>query len=113
MFPLSVLLSKFIRKGTLSVIDAAGKTHRFGGAEPGLTVTMKLDDAALYKWYAVVSGLVAEGISGAVFDQSEPASTGHAVAQCYRNRVAGLEALPAIQPDRQGAGEYRAPLRYR
>ncbi len=48
MFPLSVLLTKFIRKGTLNVIDAEGKTHRYAG-EPGLTVTMKLDDAALYK----------------------------------------------------------------
>ena len=49
MFPLSIMLSKFIRKGTLSVIDAEDKMHAFGGAEPGPSVTMKLSDAALYK----------------------------------------------------------------
>ena len=49
MFPLSVLLSKFIRKGTLTVLDAGGHTHVFGGFAPGPSVTMKLTDAALYK----------------------------------------------------------------
>ena len=49
MFPLSVLLTKFIQKGTLSVLDAEGKTHIYKGSEFGPVVTMKLDDPKLYK----------------------------------------------------------------
>ena len=49
MFPLSTLLSRLIRVGTLTVIDAEGRTHTFGGSAPGPSVTMKLGDARLYR----------------------------------------------------------------
>ncbi len=49
MFPLSKLLSHLIQVGTLTVTDAAGGTHIYGGTAPGPTVAMKLTDAALYK----------------------------------------------------------------
>ena len=48
MWPLSNLLHRFIRNGTLHVTDAAGQEHQFGdGAEP--VVRMRLHDAALYR----------------------------------------------------------------
>jgi cyclopropane-fatty-acyl-phospholipid synthase len=37
------LLKQLVREGTLEVIDAAGRTHRFAGA-PGISVTMRLHD---------------------------------------------------------------------
>ncbi|MEO0620238.1 MAG: cyclopropane-fatty-acyl-phospholipid synthase family protein [Pseudomonadota bacterium] len=49
MFPLSKLLSQVIRIGTLNVTDAEGVTHAFSGSTDGPTVTMKLDDATLYR----------------------------------------------------------------
>ena len=42
------LFERLIRVGTLTVIDADGKTHVFGGAE-GPTATMRLHDKALHK----------------------------------------------------------------
>jgi cyclopropane-fatty-acyl-phospholipid synthase len=52
MFPLSTMLTSFIKTGTLTVIDAEGQTHKFGGT-PGLAetpaVTMKLTDPTLYR----------------------------------------------------------------
>ena len=48
MFPLSHMLKSFIRTGTLTVIDADGKRHIFGGS-PGPEVTMRLTDPSLYK----------------------------------------------------------------
>ena len=48
MFPLSHMLKSFVRTGTLTVIDAEGKTHIFGGT-PGPKVTMRLTDPTLYK----------------------------------------------------------------
>ncbi|MGE0628909.1 MAG: class I SAM-dependent methyltransferase [Hyphomicrobiaceae bacterium] len=48
MFPLSKLLSRLIRIGTLTVIDAEGRKHTFGAA-PGPAATMKLDDPRLYR----------------------------------------------------------------
>ena len=48
MFPLSHMLKSFVRTGTLTVIDAEGKTHVFGGT-PGPKVTMRLTDPKLYK----------------------------------------------------------------
>ncbi len=48
MFPLSHMLRSFIRTGTLTVIDAEGATHTFGGT-PGPQVTMRLSDPKLYK----------------------------------------------------------------
>ena len=49
MFPLSHMLTSFVRVGSLDVIDAAGKSHRFGGTRPGPAVTMKLTDPTLYR----------------------------------------------------------------
>ncbi|MGO4439829.1 class I SAM-dependent methyltransferase [Rhizobium sp. RAF56] len=48
MFPLSHMMKSFIRKGRLTVIDAAGKRHVFSGA-PGPEVTMRLTDPKLYR----------------------------------------------------------------
>ena len=42
------LFERLIRVGTLTVIDADGQTHVFGGAE-GPTATMRLHDKALHK----------------------------------------------------------------
>ncbi len=49
IFPLSSVLSRMIRTGTLTVTDAAGATHKFGGIIPGPAVAMKLSNPALYK----------------------------------------------------------------
>jgi cyclopropane-fatty-acyl-phospholipid synthase len=49
MFPLSYMLKGFIKKGSLEVIDADGKTHTFGGKADGPKVKMKLTDPKLYK----------------------------------------------------------------
>ncbi len=54
MFPLSIMLRSFIRVGSLTVIDAEGRTHAFGAnpTSPGPSapaVTMKLTDPALYR----------------------------------------------------------------
>ena len=49
MFPLSHMFRSFVRVGSLEVIDAAGRPHRFGGTKPGPAVTMKLTDPALYR----------------------------------------------------------------
>ena len=49
MFLLSHMLKSFIRKGQLTVIDAEGKRHVFGGREPGPQVTMRLTDPKLYR----------------------------------------------------------------
>ncbi len=49
MFPLSKLLSHLVQVGTLTVTDADGGTHVFGGRAPGPSVTMALTDPKLYK----------------------------------------------------------------
>ncbi len=48
MFPLSHMLKSFVRVGALTVIDADGARHVFGGT-PGPTVTMRLTDRSLYR----------------------------------------------------------------
>jgi cyclopropane-fatty-acyl-phospholipid synthase len=48
MFPLSHMLTSFVRIGTLKVIDADGRTHIFPGT-PGPSVTMRLTDRSLYR----------------------------------------------------------------
>ncbi len=45
---LSNLLKKFIRQGSLRVIDADGVTHLFGGTQPGPDVTARISDRKLY-----------------------------------------------------------------
>ena len=55
MFPLSLMLTSFVQSGSLTVIDANGKRHKFagkpalpaGGAAPD--VTMELKDRELYR----------------------------------------------------------------
>ena len=47
MFPLSHMMKSFVRVGTLTVIDAAGKAHVFAGT-PGPNATMRLSDKSLY-----------------------------------------------------------------
>jgi cyclopropane-fatty-acyl-phospholipid synthase len=49
MFPLEHMLKSFVRRGKLTVIDAEGKTHVFGGKEPGPEATMRLTDPTLYR----------------------------------------------------------------
>jgi cyclopropane-fatty-acyl-phospholipid synthase len=49
MFPLSKLLSRLIRIGTLEVIDARGRSHIFRGEESGPFVTMRLSDPKLHR----------------------------------------------------------------
>ncbi|MER2508631.1 MAG: cyclopropane-fatty-acyl-phospholipid synthase family protein [Amaricoccus sp.] len=49
MFPLSRMLEAFVKVGTLTVIDADGETHVFGGSRPGPAVTMRISDASLYR----------------------------------------------------------------
>lgn len=52
------MMKAFIQKGSLTVIDADGKRHLFSG-EPGLDVTMRLKDKALYKSLVFNSELAA------------------------------------------------------
>ncbi|NNJ27250.1 SAM-dependent methyltransferase [Alienimonas chondri] len=49
MFPLSHLLSRFVQEGTLTVYDADGGKHVFGGKEPGPVVAFRLHDKKLYR----------------------------------------------------------------
>ena len=54
MFPLSMMLKSFVRVGSLTVIDAAGRTHIFSGSPTvsgaiAPTVTMRLTDPTLYR----------------------------------------------------------------
>jgi cyclopropane-fatty-acyl-phospholipid synthase len=48
MFPLSDMLKSFVKVGSLTVIDAEGKTHVFAGG-PGPEATMGLTDPTLYR----------------------------------------------------------------
>jgi cyclopropane-fatty-acyl-phospholipid synthase len=59
MFPLSSLLTRMIRIGTLTVTDATGGLHTFGGKLPGPEVSMKLSDTALYRSLVLNSELAA------------------------------------------------------
>jgi cyclopropane-fatty-acyl-phospholipid synthase len=47
MFPLSHMLKAFVRVGSLTIVDAEGKTHVFAGA-PGPTVKVRFTDRSLY-----------------------------------------------------------------
>ncbi len=48
MFLLKNLMRRFVQTGTLTVIDAGGKSHIFSG-KPGPEVTIKLHDPKLYR----------------------------------------------------------------
>jgi cyclopropane-fatty-acyl-phospholipid synthase len=48
MFPLSNMMRSFVKVGTLTVIDADGQAHVFGGT-PGPNVTMRITDRSLYR----------------------------------------------------------------
>jgi cyclopropane-fatty-acyl-phospholipid synthase len=56
---LTNLLRRFIRNGTLRLVDAAGAVHVFGGQGPGPAVTLRLHDAGLYTKLALNPELVA------------------------------------------------------
>jgi cyclopropane-fatty-acyl-phospholipid synthase len=49
MFPLSKMLTSFVKVGTLNVVDAEGRQHVFGGTTPGPTANMRLTDPSLYR----------------------------------------------------------------
>ena len=49
MFPLSHMLRRFIQRGTLTVHDADGNTHVFGGTDDGPRVAFRLHDKALHR----------------------------------------------------------------
>ena len=49
MRPLSSLLSRFVKKGSLTVYDADGAAHQFGNGADGPSVTMRLHDRKLYR----------------------------------------------------------------
>ena len=49
MFPLSNMLTSFVKVGRLDVIDHEGKSHTFGGTKPGPQVTMRITDKSLYR----------------------------------------------------------------
>ncbi len=59
MFLLSHMLKSFIKKGRLTVIDADGKRHVFGGLQEGPQVTMRLTDPKLYRSLVFKAELVA------------------------------------------------------
>ncbi len=46
---LSLLLRRAIKTGDLTLIDATGRTHRFGTAQQAPVVTVRLHDAALHR----------------------------------------------------------------
>ncbi len=45
---LSSLLTRFIQKGALRLVDAGGRVHLFGGKSPGPAVALRLHDRALH-----------------------------------------------------------------
>ena len=48
MHLLKTLLTRFVRVGTLELVDAEGKTHVFSG-KPGPKVSIRLNDKKLYR----------------------------------------------------------------
>ena len=49
MFPLSTMMTSFVKVGRLEVRDAEGRVHVFGGNKPGPDVKMQLTDPKLYR----------------------------------------------------------------
>jgi cyclopropane-fatty-acyl-phospholipid synthase len=56
---LTNLLRRFVRNGTLTLYDADGGKHVFGGAAPGLSVTLRLHDRSLHRRLALNPELAA------------------------------------------------------
>ena len=127
MFPLSHMLNSFVRVGTLKVVDAKGRVHVFAGA-PGPKVTMKLTDPTLYRRLflnpelhageAYMDGRMRFPDSSlrdflTLFSVNRLSLGNQSCANGAAADVAGLEALPAGQSDRQGTAERRSPLRSR
>ena len=53
MFPLRLLLHRFVRRGHLSVIDHLGRRHEFGGRGDGPTSAIRIHDPKLYRLLAI------------------------------------------------------------
>ena len=49
MFPLSTMMTSFVKVGRLEVRDAEGRMHVFGDNKPGPDVKMQLTDPKLYR----------------------------------------------------------------
>ncbi len=49
MFPLSHMMKAFIKKGTLTIIDHQGVSHKFGGVVDGPDVKLQISDPSLYR----------------------------------------------------------------
>ena len=74
MFPLSHMLKAFVRVGSLTIVDAEGKTHVFAGA-PGPTVKVRFTDRSLYYKLFLNPGMAAgeANVDGRViFEDSTP-----------------------------------------
>ncbi|MDQ0327183.1 cyclopropane-fatty-acyl-phospholipid synthase [Rhodopseudomonas julia] len=59
MWLLKSILRQFVRNGRLTLIDAEGREHLFGGKKPGPVVTMRLHDPKLHWQLAMNPELVA------------------------------------------------------
>jgi cyclopropane-fatty-acyl-phospholipid synthase len=53
VFPLRLLLHRFVRRGHLSVIDHLGRRHEFGGRGDGPTCAIRIHDPKLYRLLAI------------------------------------------------------------
>jgi cyclopropane-fatty-acyl-phospholipid synthase len=87
MWMLSRLLTRFIRNGTMRLIDAAGGVHLFGGSGPGPTVTLRLHDPALYRKLALNPELYAgEAYMNGTLTFEEGSAVGDLMALFAANR---------------------------
>ena len=125
---LSALLTRMIQTGTLTVTDAAGGLHTFGGKIPGPAVTMKLSDPGLYRSLVFKSELAAgeaymdgtltfPGSSLRAFldlmsinrNDRPPTPIQRAVGTAAKT----LKRFQQSNPIGQRAAEHRPPLRHR
>jgi cyclopropane-fatty-acyl-phospholipid synthase len=87
MWVLSRLLTRFIRNGTMRLIDAAGGAHSFGGSGPGPAVTLRLHDPALYHKLALNPELYAgEAYMNGTLTFEEGSALGDLMALFAANR---------------------------
>ena len=107
---LSSLLSKFVRNGTLRVINADGELFTFGGQGPGPIVTMQLHDKALHTQIALNPELyVGEGYMNGTLT-FEDGSDVRDFMQLFSLNRTGLSAHPSQQALRK---VWRAARRWR